>query len=183
MTYEEILRELGLLDLKKRRPRTNLIAVFNHLTGGHTEHRVYPSQMCIVIRHNGHKLEQRKFSKKHAKTFHCERGHFSRFLREAVDSPSLHIFKTSLDMAVSSLVQLACFERMVGLDCIPEVLSNLKYSVISLSFQLFKNYSRLFLLSFKGFKMIFENHFQTHAFFSFVLLGHTKPFSMCVYLF
>jgi len=62
MTYEAILQELELSSPNKRRPRMNLIAVFNYLIGGHTKHStwLFLAVLSDKIRHNGHKLEERK---------------------------------------------------------------------------------------------------------------------------
>ena len=57
-------------------------------------------------RGNGHKLKHRKFCLKMRKNFFPLRvtEHWTRLPREAVESPSLEIFKTRLDKVLYSLL-------------------------------------------------------------------------------
>jgi len=57
-------------------------------------------------RDNGHKLKHRKFCLNMRKNFFTVRAmeHWNRLPREAVDSPSLEIFKTCLDAVLCSLL-------------------------------------------------------------------------------
>ena len=58
------------------------------------------------IRGNGHKLEHREFPSNMQENFFTVRvtEHRNRLPREAVDSPSLEIFKTCLDTYLCSLM-------------------------------------------------------------------------------
>ena len=64
---------------------------------------------------NGHKLEHTKSHTNMRRNFYTVRvaEHWNRLPREAVDSPSLEIFKTCLDAYLCSLLQGACFGRGV----------------------------------------------------------------------
>ena len=42
--------------------------------------------------------------------------HWNRLPREAVESPSMEIFKTSLDAYLCNLLQGVCFSRQLGLN-------------------------------------------------------------------
>jgi len=108
LSYEERLRELGLFSLKKRRMRENLINAYKRLKGGCQEDRaklfsVVPSDKT---RCNVHKLKHRKFHLMMRKNFFPLRvtEHWNRLPREAVDSPSLEIFKTHLNKVLYSLL-------------------------------------------------------------------------------
>jgi len=106
--YEDRLRELGLFSLEKRRIRSHFIVAFQYLKGPTGRMERDFSQGCVVIGQggNGCKLKEGRFSSDIRKKFFTMRvvKHWHRLPREAVDAPSLAVFKARLDGALSNLV-------------------------------------------------------------------------------
>jgi len=107
-SYEERLRELGLFSLKKRRLGGNLVKVYKYLKGGCQEDgaRIFSMVPSNRMRGKEHRLKHKEFHLNKRKNFFTLRvsEHWNRLPGEAVESPSLEIFKTRLDKVLCSLL-------------------------------------------------------------------------------
>ncbi|PKU42648.1 hypothetical protein llap_7065 [Limosa lapponica baueri] len=107
LSYEERLRDLGLFSLLKRRLRRDLTKAYKYLKGRCQEHgvRLFSVAPGDRTRGNEHKPEHRKFHlnmRKHFFTLMVTE-HWNKLPGEVVESPSLEIFKTRLDVFSSRL--------------------------------------------------------------------------------
>ncbi|KFW63005.1 hypothetical protein AS28_00378, partial [Pygoscelis adeliae] len=108
LSYEELLRELGLFSLEKRRLRGDLIAAYQYFKGAYKKDgsRLFSTACCDRRRGNDFKLKEGSFRLDIRNTFFMLRvvKHWHRLPREVVDAPSLETFKVRLDGALSNLI-------------------------------------------------------------------------------
>jgi len=108
LSYEEGLRELGLLSLEKRRLQGDLTAAFQHLKGAHRKdgENLFSKCCCDRTRSNGFKLREDRFRPDIRKKFFTARvlKHWNGLPREVADVPSLETFKARLDGALCNLI-------------------------------------------------------------------------------
>jgi len=120
LPYEERLRELGLLSLKKRSLRGDLRNAYKYLQGGCQEDgaKIFPVVPSDRTRGNGHKMRHRKFRLNMRRNFFPLRvtEPWNRLPRDDVESPSLEIFQTCLDKVLCSLLWVTLLGQAVGLD-------------------------------------------------------------------
>ncbi|GAB0190791.1 triadin [Grus japonensis] len=103
-SYEDKLRQLGLFSLEKRR----LWGAFQYLKGAYKKARegLFTRAYSDRTRTNGFRLKEGRFRLDIGKKFFTMRvvRHWNRLPREAVDDPSLEVFKARLDGALGNLV-------------------------------------------------------------------------------
>jgi len=108
LSYEDSLRELGLFSLEKRRLQRDPIAAFQYLKGAYRKdgEGLFTRVCSDRTRGNGYNLNEGRFRLDIRKKFFTMRvvKHWNRLPREAVDAPSLSVFKVRLDGALSNLV-------------------------------------------------------------------------------
>jgi len=108
LCYEDRLKESGLFSLEKRRLRGDLIAVYQYLTGACKKvgEGLFTRACSDRTRGNSLQLKEGRFRlniRNKLFTVSVVR-HWHRSPREAVDAPSLEVFKARLDGALSNLV-------------------------------------------------------------------------------
>jgi len=103
LSYEERLRELGLLCLEKSTLRGDLIAVFQYLKVVHKKDgdKLFSRACCNRTKGNVFKIEEGRFRLDIRKKFFTVGvvRHWHRLPREAVAAPSLELLKARLDGA------------------------------------------------------------------------------------
>ncbi|PKU34267.1 hypothetical protein llap_15428 [Limosa lapponica baueri] len=108
LSYEDRLRELGLFSLEKRRLWGDLIAAFQYLKGAYRRagEGFFVRKRSDRTWGNSFKLEEGRFRLDTRKKFFPVKvvRQWNRLPREVVDAPSLEVFKTRLDGALSNLV-------------------------------------------------------------------------------
>ena len=102
------LRELGMFSLEKRKLRGNLTAAFQYLKGAYRKdgEQLFTQADNDRKRGNGFKLKDGRFRLEVRRKFFTQRAvrHWNRLPTEVVDAPSLDVFKTRLDEALSNLI-------------------------------------------------------------------------------
>ena len=107
LSCDERLRELRLFSLEKRRLQGHVITAFQYLKAAYKK---AGEGLCTSVcsdrtRGSCFKLEEGRFKLDINKKFFTMRvRHWNRFPREAVDAPSLGVFKARLDGALSNMV-------------------------------------------------------------------------------
>jgi len=119
LCYKGRLRELGLFSLEKSRLRGDLRNASKYLQDGCQEDgaRLFSVVPSDRTRGNRHKLKQRKFQLNTRKNLFPLRvtEPWPRLPREAVESPSLEIFQTHLDVVLCILLWVTLLGQRVGL--------------------------------------------------------------------
>ncbi|KAK4823169.1 hypothetical protein QYF61_027073 [Mycteria americana] len=117
LSYEDRLRELGLFSLEKRRLQGDLIAAFQYLKGAYKKagEGLLTRACSDRTRGNGFKLKEGRIRLEIRKKFFIMRvvRQWNSLAREAVDAPSLEVFKARLDGALSNLLFSNKFEGRV----------------------------------------------------------------------
>jgi len=108
LSYKKRLRQLGLFSLEKRMLQGHLLAAFQYLKGAYKKagEGLFTGACRDRTWGNGFKLKEGRFRLAIGKKFFTVSvvRHKNRLPREAVDAPSLEVFKANLDKALSNLV-------------------------------------------------------------------------------
>ena len=109
MMHMKKLRELDIFSLKKRMLRGDLVAAYNYLTAGQDwKMELASSKRCTVMAQEAAdtscNMVNSIFQIKGEKNTMRVVKHWNRLLGEIVESPSLEMFRTPLDVALINLI-------------------------------------------------------------------------------